>query len=78
MDLDYIDKGSAKSVVENMWKIVEGIDEAFGKGFAKAHPELVGDMVKAAAIDYCGTTLHYDFDEIKELLVNMIPDKSED
>lgn len=78
MDLDYIDKGSAKSVVENMCEIVEGIDKTFDKGYAKAHPELVGEMVRAAAIDYCGTVLHFDLEEIKEMLVSIIPDKSED
>lgn len=78
MDLEHIDKGSAQSVIENMWKIVDGIDETFGKGYAKDHPELVGEMVRAAAIDYCGTVIHYDLDELKEQLVLLLPDKSED
>ena len=78
MDLDYIDKGSAKSVVENMWKIVDGIDETFGKGYAKDHPGLVGDMLKAASIDYFGTVIHYNLEDIKELISNFIPDKEEE
>ena len=29
----------------------DAIDEVFGSGFAKKHPELVGDCIKAEAVD---------------------------
>jgi hypothetical protein len=32
-------------------KAIEGIDARFGKGFAKAHPELIAAHMQAAAID---------------------------
>lgn len=71
MDLNHIDKESAQSVVENMWKLYDGIEETFGKGYAKEHPELVGDMVKAASIDYLATVLHYDLEELKEFVSDL-------
>lgn len=68
MDLAYIDNGSAKSVTENLSEITKGIDDVFGKGYAKAHPELVGSMVKAAAVDYLGTVLHFDMESLNSAL----------
>lgn len=31
---------------------IEGIDGRFGKGFAKAHPELVGAYLQTCALDF--------------------------
>lgn len=45
------------SAADNMRSAVDYIDDFFGKGYAKEHPELVGAMVMAAAIDYSGTVL---------------------
>ncbi len=71
MDLEYIEKGSAKGVVENLKEIMNGIDDAFGKGYAKDHPELVGDVVRAASVDYFGTVLHYDLEELTKVVLSL-------
>lgn len=40
----------------NIWmeKAVNQIDAMFGDGYAKEHPELVGDFMKTAALDQMG------------------------
>lgn len=43
---------------------VEAIDNQFGEGYAKAHPELVGSFMQAAAADQSGMYLR----KIGELL----------
>lgn len=68
MDLVYIDKESAKSVVDNLGIIISGIDGQFGSGYAKENPALVGQMLRAASIDYFGTLLHFDLDELKDVI----------
>ncbi len=43
----------ASSTTEDyMTRAIKSIDAAFGKGYAKEHPELVGQMVQAAATDF--------------------------
>lgn len=36
---------------------VEFIDREFGEGYAKAHPELVGDFMKTQALDSGATVI---------------------
>ena len=44
---------------EWMYKAVETIDNQFGEGYAKEHPELVGDFLKACGSDQeAMATLH--------------------
>lgn len=40
-----------------MHKAIESIDDKFGKGYAKDHPELIGAFMQAAATDYQGTII---------------------
>jgi len=35
-----------------MHSAIKDIDDCFGKGYAEAHPELVGTYMQVAAIDY--------------------------
>ena len=43
------------TVHDYMLRAMQDIDDHFGKGFAVAHPELVGAMVQAAAADYAAS-----------------------
>ena len=71
MDLEYIEKMSAKGVLENLGEIVSGIDEVFGAGYAKQHPELVGQLLNAASIDYSGTVIHYDLEDLIKVVSSL-------
>ena len=44
---------------EYMYKAVKRIDERFGEGYAKEHPELVGQMVQAAAMDFASNSRNF-------------------
>ena len=35
-----------------MMEAIECIDKQLGEGYAKKHPELIGDFIKTCAIDY--------------------------
>lgn len=65
------------SAADNMRSAVDYIDDFFGKGYAKEHPELVGAMVMAAAIDYSGTALHNAMNGITDALCAVSGDISE-
>lgn len=41
-----------------MRQAVASIDEQFGDGYAKAHPELVAAVVQAASRDFLAVVLH--------------------
>ncbi len=74
MDLENLSKQGLMSAADNMRRAVEDIDGTFGKGYAKAHPELVGALVMAAAIDYSGTVLY----NVKEETNNTLSSVSEE
>lgn len=40
-----------------MHKAIESIDDKFGEGYAKEHPELIGAFMQTAATDYQGTII---------------------
>lgn len=42
---------------EQLWAMVEAIDEVFGEGYAKKNPELVGRMIQAVNTEYVGDVL---------------------
>lgn len=50
-------KDASNNVGDHMWEAAERIDYLFGAGYAKAHPELVGAFMQAAAIDMAGSCL---------------------
>lgn len=77
MDLENLSKQGLMSAADNMRRAVEDIDGTFGKGYAKAHPELVGALVMAAAIDYSGTALHNAMNGITDALCAVSGDISE-
>jgi hypothetical protein len=52
----------------NVATVVRAIDEAFGEGFAREHPELVGNMLLASAINVAGAHIESGLDEIASAL----------
>ena len=42
---------------EQLWAMVEAIDEVFGEGYAKKNPEQVGRMIQAVNTEYVGDVL---------------------
>lgn len=68
MDLENLSKQGEYSSIDNMRRAIKDIDDTFGPGYAKEHPELVGQIVMASAIDYCGTVLHLDLEELSEVI----------
>ena len=44
------------------------IDDLYGKGYAKNHPELVGAFIQAAAIDLAAVTIAVKLQEISKQL----------
>lgn len=71
MDLENLSKQGEYSSIDNMKRAIEHIDNIFGKGYAKEHPELLGSIVMASAIDYCGTVLHLDLEDLNNTLSNL-------
>jgi hypothetical protein len=51
-----------------MIEAIESIDRNFGKGYAKAHPELVGAFINACAKDFHSTAMAMVLKEIAEAL----------
>lgn len=70
MDLENLSRQGEYSSIDNMRRAIDDIDETFEKGYAKDHPELLGMIVLASAIDYCGTVLHNDLEDLKQLLLD--------
>lgn len=68
MDLENLSKQGEYSSIDNMRRAVKDIDETFGNGYSREHPELVGQIVLASAVDYCGTVIHLDLEELKEMI----------
>ena len=46
-----LEQVAGDNVGDWMRQAVQNIDAEFGDGYAKAHPELVGSMIQASAID---------------------------
>lgn len=51
---------------------IDEIDRAFGKGYAKGHPELVGAFMQTAASDYHAACLAVAIQEHTSMLQNKI------
>ena len=49
---------------------IRRIDEAFGAGYAKAHPELIAALVKAAAFDRVERVMK-DVDRVRKALTEL-------
>jgi hypothetical protein len=49
-----------------MLAAVRDIDEIFGKGYAQAHPELVGAFIQTCAIDYLASRLESQLEAIDD------------
>lgn len=47
---------------------IESVDDLLGEGYAEKHPELLGQMVIASAIDYHTGIIQERMGEIQELL----------
>lgn len=50
-------KQASMTASDYMRQAISDIDEEFGEGYAKKHPELVSGMVQAAATDFA-TAIH--------------------
>lgn len=74
MDLENLSKQGEYSAIENLKRVVKDLDELYGHGFSEKHPELVGNLVLAAAVDYSGTLLHQDIEKLNERLSDLIID----
>ena len=55
----------------NFFAAVTLIDKEFGEGYAKAHPELVGDFLKAAATETAGTIIYMGLQHIDETFTEL-------
>jgi hypothetical protein len=42
---------------EYLWRAIEDIDKRLGKGYAKAHPELIAAYMQAASTDCAGAII---------------------
>lgn len=47
-------KQAGMTAHDYMLKAVESIDQIMGEGYAKAHPELIGQFMQTAALDFMG------------------------
>jgi hypothetical protein len=47
---------------------IHDIDEKFGDGYAKSHPELVGAFMRTCAADFAATWTHDVLEEIESAL----------
>lgn len=45
-------KQAPSTVLRYMDEAVKWIDKAFGEGYAKNHPELIGSFIQACAVDF--------------------------
>lgn len=68
MDLENLSKQGEYSSIDNMRRAIKDVDDTFGPGYAKEHPELLGSIVLASAIDYCGTVLHNSLETITDIV----------
>lgn len=81
MDAKGLLEQAALSAATWMAKAVRLIDEEFGEGYARAHPELVGAFINAASRDYAanwvagylGDRLDYLADTLDGAIANLAP-----
>jgi len=59
---------SKQAVREFFLYAIHSIDDTFGQGYAEQHPELVGALVKAMAIESAGVNIGGDIAEQLERL----------
>jgi len=52
-------------------KAIEDIDNVFGKGFAKANPQLIGDYMKTSALDFLSASITSGLQDISEPLYRL-------
>lgn len=52
----------------HLGQAIVAIDKNFGNGYAKQHPDLVGDFLKAAATESSGTQIAKTIQELAEEL----------
>ena len=67
-DWKKIMEDGASAATFYLGQAIIAIDKDFGKGYAKQHPELVGDFLKAAAIEAQGTQIAKTIQELAEEL----------
>jgi len=58
------------TVHQDFDEAIRRIDEAFGAGYAKAHPELIAALVKAAAFDRVERVMK-DVDRVRKALTEL-------
>lgn len=71
MELEELSKQGEYSAIENLKRVVKDLDELYGPKFSENHTELVGQLVVAAAVDYCGTLIHLDLERLKEIVSDL-------
>jgi hypothetical protein len=54
-----------------MDRIVADVDASFGEGFSKEHPNLIGVLVQAAAIDELSGSVRIAGQDIRDALANL-------
>lgn len=65
MKLEDYSRQGEMAAIDNLNRAIKDVNEAFNDpNYAKEHPELVGQIVLAAAIDYSGTLLHVDMEKL--------------
>ena len=60
------------TIMQYMHQAIHEIDKEFGGGYAKGHPELLGAMIKAQAIDFNTTMLCAVLQDIDENVTNQL------
>lgn len=71
-DFDRLMEQASATAYSYMLHTVHNIDQTFGEGYAKAHPELVGAMVQAASLDFAGSILRQGLDDLTRQIVDSI------
>ena len=58
MTPDQLMRQAGTTALEYMIYAIDAIDECFGEGYAKKHPELVGAFMRTCAADFHTAVVH--------------------
>jgi hypothetical protein len=70
-DLHTIASQGRSIAIENLSYGVKEVDRIMGKGYSKAHPELLGSVLIAAAIDYHESIVAKKMEELNDNLLGI-------
>jgi hypothetical protein len=73
--MEYIKPDSATAIYFN--DATDMIDQRFGDGYAKKHPELIGALMQTAALDFMAVIIRDTIGEAVEAIANKVRESSE-